>query len=65
MEENQTYSEIAALRAKVEKEITSKHVLQDGLLYYLSRRNEEVRLWLFVPKISRGEILRQCHKILE
>lgn len=65
VEESQTDSGIAALRAKVEKGITPKYVLQDGLLYYLSGRNEEVRLWLFVPKLLRGEILRQCHEILE
>lgn len=52
--EEQVDTEIAALRKKVKLGETSKYVIQEGKLYYLSGRDDQIRSKLYVP---RGLIL--------
>ena len=36
-------------------------MVQDGLLYYLSERDEEVQPRLYLPKLIREDLLKQIH----
>ena len=62
IEANQEDNEVTAFRAKVEAGTTSKYVIQEGLLYYLSGRREEVKPRLVVSDILRIEIMKKCHE---
>ena len=46
---------------KASKAFLEKYMVQNGLLYYLSNRDEDVRPRLYIPKQIRGDLLRQLH----
>lgn len=52
------YSKIADIKAKVKSENTSKYIIQDGIFYCLSERNEK----LVVPEVLRSDILEANHE---
>lgn len=62
--QNQEDSEIATIRSRVEAGCTSKYMVHDGVLYYLSGRDKEVSLKMVIPEKLRAEILDQCLKRL-
>ena len=60
--------EIKALKKTIESgkasiALLEKYMVQDGLLYYLSDRDEEVRPRLYIPKLIREDLLKQIHMI--
>ena len=64
--EYQEDEEIKALKrttesGKASKAFLEKYMVQDGLLYYLSDRDEEVRSRLYIPKLIREDLLKQIH----
>lgn len=62
IEKCQVDSEVATFKAKVEAGETTKYAVHEVKLYYLSgKKNEEMRLRLYVPRVLRAEILGQCH----
>ena len=62
--QSQGDSDITTFRSRVEAGNTSKYVLQGGVLYYLSGKDEEVSLKMVIPEKLRSEILDQCHRKL-
>lgn len=62
--EVQEDSEIASLRAKIEAGNTFKLAVHSEMLYYLSGKDEEVRLRLYVPIELKARILEQYHEKL-
>lgn len=61
VEEEQVDREIADIR-EVEAGETSKFMIHEGKLYYLSGRDEETRSRLYIPKGLRPKILEHCHE---
>ena len=64
--EYQEDEEIKALKRTIEsgkasKALLEKYMVQDGLLYYLSDRDVEVRPRLYIPKLIREDLLKQIH----
>ena len=61
--EHQEDEEIKALKKTIEsgkdsKAFLEKYMVQDGLLYYLSDWDEEVRPRLYIPKMIREDLLK-------
>ena len=63
LREYQEDEEIKALKSwgKASKAVLEKYMVQDGLVYYLSNRDEAVQLRLYIPKLIREDLLKQIH----
>ena len=62
----QKNEEIQAIKETIEsgnapKTWTDRYLVQDGLVYYLSGKCEDIRPRLYGSKIIRGHILKECH----
>lgn len=62
IEKGQADNEITAPRAKVEAGESYRYAVHEGRLYYLSGRDEKVKLRLYVTKGLRAEIVGQYHE---
>lgn len=59
-EEIQSIKE-AITSGEASKSWTDKYLIHDDLIYYLSGKNEDVRLQLNVLQLIRGQVLRECY----
>ena len=64
IKKNQKDNEISFLRSEVEAGTTSKSVIPNGVLNYISGPEKERNLKIIVPKVLRQEILDQFFSFL-
>lgn len=62
IKKGQMDSEVTTFKVEAGATYFMRYVIHEKRLYYLSGKDEEIRLRLYVPKGLSAEILEQCHE---